>query len=467
MRALEIVGGIIIVALIIGAIALLRSRPASPPEAAIALSNPVAMPAMSQLALGGTATTIPTFTITPIPPTATPAPSATATSDRAQLTPPPGTPAPQTGGSPTVNKESYIIAEGDTLLAIAIRFNVTLEDLLKANNFTNANVMIHPGDALRLPGNSDTAAADAATPSSTAAPTNPPAADSAAGANPTATPADPPASEEPQVVGRKVYVVKAGDSLWTISQRIGVSVDDLMQYNGFEPNKYGLGIGQEVVIDPGVTTTPAPATATAAPPTATQAPPPTLTPKPTFTAIPSPTTQPTAIALAPTAASDAGGGSAGNTAAAASGAAAAGASAAGASSASAGGAAPASSDAAPSGKYPTPVLLGAPDQATVQGKATPLLLNWTSVGILAPDEFYVVRVTTTRDGKPYTEQAWVKATGWRVSDALRPPDKSADPASYTWDVTVRKCDTRGPDGQPVSGPSLSPTSAPNHFTWTP
>ncbi|MFN8496705.1 MAG: LysM peptidoglycan-binding domain-containing protein [Anaerolineae bacterium] len=462
MRALEIVGGIIIIALIIGAIALLRSRPAAPADTAVALANPGAMTGMGQLALGGTATTIPTFTITPIPPTATITPSATPTSDIAQLTPPPGTPAPQTGGSPTVNRQSYIIAEGDTLLAIAIRFNVTLEDLLKANNFANPNVMIHPGDAIRLPGNTDTAAADApAPPTGTPAPTSPPAV-----GKPTDAPTDKPAADEPQVIGRKVYIVKAGDSLWTISQRIGVSVDDLMQYNGFEPNKYGLGIGQEVVIDPGVTTTPIPPTATAAPPTATQAPPPTLTPKPTFTTAPSPTSQPTAIALAPTAKADAGGGSAGGAAPAGATAVPAGSGAAGAA-AAAGGATAGSSDTVSASKYPSPVLLGPPDGSTVQGKTSPLLLNWTSVGILAPDEYYVVRVSTTRDGKPYTEQAWVKATGWRVSDSLRPPDKSADPSTYTWDVTVRKCETRGPDGQPLSGAALSPTSDQSHFTWTP
>ncbi|MFN8473322.1 MAG: LysM peptidoglycan-binding domain-containing protein [Anaerolineae bacterium] len=454
MRALEIVGGILVVALIIGAIALLRSRPTATPEAAVALAVPGAMPGMSQLALGGTATTIPTFTITPIPPTATTVPSSTPTPDSSQLTPPPGTAAPQTGGSPTVNKQSYIIAEGDTLLAIAIRFNVTLEDLLKANNFTNVNVMIHPGDAIHLPSDSTPDVADTAASEATPVPTSPPAAD-----QPTDTPSDQPASEDPQVIGRKTYAVRAGDSLWTISQRVGVSVDDLMQYNGFQPGKYGLGIGQEVVIDPGVTTTPEPPTPTAVPPTATRTPAPTITPKPTFTTAPSPTTQPTAIALAPTAAA-ATGDAAGAATVAATGVVAGAVAAGGADASAAGGA-------VSSTKYQAPVLLGAPDQSAVQGKTTPLLLNWTSVGILAPEEFYVVRVTTTRDGKPYTEQAWVKATGWRVSDTLRPPDKSSDAATYTWDVTVRKCETRGPDGQPVSGPALSPTSDPNHFTWTP
>ncbi len=458
VRALEVVGGILIVALIVGAIVMLRNRPTAPTDNAVALATPNALAAPVQIALGGTATPIPTFTFTPIPPTATTPPTSTPTPDGSQLTPPPGTPAPQTGGSPTVNRQSYIIAEGDTLLGIAIRFNVTLEDLLRANNFSNANVMIHPGDAIHLPSNSDTAAADAAAATQPPpAPTNAPAQD-----KPTDAPANQPAPQQPQVVGRQIYVVKAGDSLWTISQRLGLSVDDLMAYNGFQPNNYSLGIGQEIVINPGVTTTPVPPTATPVPPTATPVPP-TATPKPTYTAAPSPTVQPTAIALAPTPTTEAGAG-----------ASSAGAEKSGnaASGPADGSAAPApastaSSDAVAATKYPAPVLLGTTNQSAIQGKATPLLLNWTSVGILSPDEYYVVRVTTMRDGKPYTEEAWVKATGWRVSDSLRPSDKSTDAATYTWDVTVRKCDTRGPDGQPKSGPAISPTSETYKFTWTP
>ncbi len=452
MRVLEVAGGVLIIALIVGAFVLLRNRPTALTDNTIALANPNAPIGMSQMALGGTATPIPTFTATSIPPTATTAPTATPTSDTA-LTPPPGTPAPQTGGSPTVNRQSYIIAEGDTLLAIAIRFNVTLEDLLKANNFGNANVMIHPGDAIHLPSGSDTAAADAAAATATPQPPANTAAD-----KPTDAPADKPASQEPQVVGRKIYVVKGGDSLWTIAQRLGLSVDDLMQYNGFQANNYSLGIGQEIVIDPGATTTPVPPTATSVPPTATPVPA-TATPKPTYTAAPSPTAQPTAIALAPAAKSD---GSAGG-----SGGAGGGSSAGGASAPAADGAASAASQAISLSKYPAPILLGPPNQSVIDGKATPLLLNWTSVGILATDEYYVVRVATTRDGKPYAEEAWVKATGWRVSDSLRPPDKSTDAATYTWDVTVRKCDTRGSDGQPMSGPAISPTSDTYKFTWNP
>ncbi|WP_026550843.1 lytic transglycosylase domain-containing protein [Arthrobacter sp. Br18] len=61
----------------------------------------------------------------------------------------PGTaPAPAPAPAPA---DSYTIKAGDTLSAIAARSNVSLSELLKANNITAATV-IHPGKTLRLPG---------------------------------------------------------------------------------------------------------------------------------------------------------------------------------------------------------------------------------------------------------------------------------------------------------------------------
>jgi murein DD-endopeptidase MepM/ murein hydrolase activator NlpD len=48
----------------------------------------------------------------------------------------------------------YIVQPGDSLLAIAVRFNVTLDDLLAANNISNPN-LISPGMQLVIPGLED------------------------------------------------------------------------------------------------------------------------------------------------------------------------------------------------------------------------------------------------------------------------------------------------------------------------
>ena len=45
--------------------------------------------------------------------------------------------------------------------------------------------------------------------------------------------------------------VQAGDSLWAISQRVGVKVQELCDWNGIKnPRKYKLQIGRELVVRP-------------------------------------------------------------------------------------------------------------------------------------------------------------------------------------------------------------------------
>jgi len=44
-------------------------------------------------------------------------------------------------------------------------------------------------------------------------------------------PYNPPAADNAGNTGRKIYVIKAGDTLWSIAQRHGVSLDDLIKAN--------------------------------------------------------------------------------------------------------------------------------------------------------------------------------------------------------------------------------------------
>ena len=429
VRLLELAGGVVLVAVVIAAVMTLRGRSDSlalvPPTLE---SAPVNTPAsLGQLALGGTATTFPTLTLTTVPPTRTPPPPVTQspTQEVGSATP---TPLPQTGGPPPNPDTTYIIRPGDSLLAIAIQHNISLEQLLDANGMNNVNVLILPGQTLKIP----TGDASATVPPPAAPP-----------AEPTSAPAvQAPAPAEPvnnDPVGRITHTVRAGDSLWTIANRYGKTVDDLVALNGFKSVNQFLGIGDELLIDPGVTPTPRPPTDTPPPPTeapsATATPQPTDTPAPTNTPVPTNTAEPTRqIAEATTAATT-----------------------------PAQAAVPGTPIAL--ARYPAPTLLGVPDKTTLQGKA-PTLLNWTSVGVLAADEYYVIRVSTTRDGKPMTEEAWVKATGWRLPETMLPTEKTTTPMVYTWDVTVRRATDHTPEGKP-SGPAISPTSPVYEFTWTP
>jgi nucleoid-associated protein YgaU len=90
----------------------------------------------------GGPTAVPTAKPPSFPPrnTATPTPTPEPTS-----TPPP-TPEP----APTPEPIIYIVEPGDTLSGIAVKFDITLQALLDANNL-KADAKIKPGDELIIP----------------------------------------------------------------------------------------------------------------------------------------------------------------------------------------------------------------------------------------------------------------------------------------------------------------------------
>lgn len=55
-----------------------------------------------------------------------------------------------TGSIPPAPRRTYVVQPGDTLYAIALRFNTTVETLMVLNNMSNAN-LLHPGQVLQLP----------------------------------------------------------------------------------------------------------------------------------------------------------------------------------------------------------------------------------------------------------------------------------------------------------------------------
>jgi murein DD-endopeptidase MepM/ murein hydrolase activator NlpD len=116
--------------------------------------------------------------------------------------------APQQG-----DQQVYVVQAGDTLLAIAARFGVTVEAILAANGLDDANYIV-VGQELVIP-----------------APVEENAAPPAATARPDA----------------QVYVVQAGDTLGQIATHFGVTVEELMQINGLTNPDY-LAVGQELLI---------------------------------------------------------------------------------------------------------------------------------------------------------------------------------------------------------------------------
>jgi len=118
----------------------------------------------------------------------------------------------------------YTVRVGDTLGQIAFIFDISVADIMAANNLTNPDVL-EVGQQLTIPEAGFADAPDtAATPSST----------------------ETPSATSGQEI---VHIVQAGDNLYRIGLRYGFTVDELAEYNGIT-NVNSLEVGQEIRIPP-------------------------------------------------------------------------------------------------------------------------------------------------------------------------------------------------------------------------
>ena len=104
----------------------------------------------------------------------------------------------------------YTVVKGDSLWSIANRFGVTVQALRDANNLTSDVLSV--GQILRIPGSNE---GDEIVPPS----------------------------------GNVTYTVQRGDSLWSIASRYGISVNELRQANNLTSDTLSIG---QVLIIPGV-----------------------------------------------------------------------------------------------------------------------------------------------------------------------------------------------------------------------
>jgi len=242
--------------------------------------SPTALVPTSTAAASPTATAsaAPTHTATTLPPTAAATPSHTPTATATAT--PTDTPQP----TPTPTPVIHVVEQGDLLGRIANQYGVTVDELAEANGIEPDDVL-SIGQELVIP-----------VPTAEPEPGEPTAAATLAD-TPTATPAPSPTPEP------LVHVVEQGDLLGRIAQQYGVTVDELAEANGIDPEDV-LSIGQELVI-PGRfasagETAPTPAPTSTATPTPTMAPSatPPATPTATSTATPTPTVAATAARTA-------------------------------------------------------------------------------------------------------------------------------------------------------------------------
>lgn len=136
----------------------------------------------------------------------------------------PGVGGPTPPPPPTGNT-TYTVRPGDTLYLISVRFSVTMSALISANGLANAN-LIYVGQVLTIPG------AGGGTPVATTLPQPTP--------RPGATPSPVPPG------GNATYTVRGGDTLWAIAQRFGITVNALMTANGL--NSTLIYVGQVLII---------------------------------------------------------------------------------------------------------------------------------------------------------------------------------------------------------------------------
>jgi LysM repeat protein len=165
----------------------------------------------------------PLITVVPQPTTAIPTPTEMAPIDvfgtQTAMAPTPEpveqivTPTPEVEPTAVPSGEgrpsTYTVQEGDNLFRIALRFGLTTQELAAANGITNVDVL-SVGTVLTIPGGGDGAGGE-------------------------------PAGGETE------YVVQAGDTLFRIATRYGLTVDELASYNGIT-NPDALSIGQVIRI---------------------------------------------------------------------------------------------------------------------------------------------------------------------------------------------------------------------------
>lgn len=124
---------------------------------------------------------------------------------------------PSTGASAP---STYVVRSGDSLIRIAARAGVTLQQLLDVNGFAKSTV-IHPGRTIKLP-------AGASMPQATAV-----SATSATAASPTTAAPSAPAPSAAPAEELSTYTVQAGDSLTRIASKAKVSLEELLKVNAF------------------------------------------------------------------------------------------------------------------------------------------------------------------------------------------------------------------------------------------
>lgn len=192
-------------------------------------------------------TSLPTATRTSVPtatPTSTNTPVPTATPTTLPTATPTSTPVVKPGAP-----ISYTIRRGDTVAAVASRYDTSIAAVLALNPGLNPS-LLQVGTVIRVPGPGGSAATSAVV---AGTPTRRP---------PTATPTTPPGTP-------RTYRIRSGDTLLAIASANNTTVAALLALNpGINPSR--LQVGQTIILARVAPSTPSVTTATTVPAAPTQ-----------------------------------------------------------------------------------------------------------------------------------------------------------------------------------------------------
>jgi LysM repeat protein len=119
----------------------------------------------------------------------------------------------------------YVVQPGDNLFRIAVNNDASLEEMRNANpELVGEAPILQPGQELRIPN-----------------------CESQSVSSPTATPVPGVTSAPPANPASTTYVVRPGDTLFSIAQQFGTTIDAIVAANSLA-NPNALDVGQQLII---------------------------------------------------------------------------------------------------------------------------------------------------------------------------------------------------------------------------
>lgn len=134
--------------------------------------------------------------------------------------------------SSTTTNSYYTVKAGDSVWLIANKYGISMSQLVSWNGIKNN--LIHPGQKLIVKKGSGSSSS-----SSTGSTTKPS----------TSTNNNTGSSSSTNTTGNTYYTVRSGDSVWFIANKYGISMDQLVQWNGIKDNF--IYPGQKVIVKKG------------------------------------------------------------------------------------------------------------------------------------------------------------------------------------------------------------------------